>query len=417
MNAGGDNARLRDLVSAIVDRMPAILDEVRVLLEAEHPDYAAFLAEEIDEVVAVSEGYVGRLVGLVENPTASAPGAGMEQALFEEIGRLHHRQGRDITSLLAAYRIGATVAWRHVAESALQLGIPVEAFAALAGAVFAAVDQLSTASLHGYVQAQSDDAHARERLREELGELLLSDRSDSAAVRAAAARADWPMPRGAAVIVVDPDNEVGRASLARLDDSCLRVRRPDALIAIVPDPSGPGRRSRLAEVLRGTAAVVGAGVPLDRLPASLHFAELAVRLRRARVLDDDPLFVDEHLDAIIVHHDERLLAALRRQYLAPLDSLPEPTRERLAATLTSWLMHMGNRQAVAAELHVHPQTVRYRLAQLRELFGSALADPASRATLLLALAWGAAEDDTGEQRAASPRPAHRDDAARDTRAR
>ncbi len=41
--------------------------------------------------------------------------------------------------------------------------------------------------------------------------------------------------------------------------------------------------------------------------------------------------------------------------------------------------------AVAEALHVHPQTVRYRLAQLRELFGPALDSPAARFGLLLAL--------------------------------
>lgn len=53
-------------------------------------------------------------------------------------------------------------------------------------------------------------------------------------------------------------------------------------------------------------------------------------------------------------------------------------------------MNMGNRKAVADELHVHPQTVRYRLTQLHELFGSGLDDPATRAALFLALAWGPA---------------------------
>jgi len=42
-------------------------------------------------------------------------------------------------------------------------------------------------------------------------------------------------------------------------------------------------------------------------------------------------------------------------------------------------------QAVAAELDVHPQTVRYRLRQLRELFGDALEDPEGRFELALAL--------------------------------
>ena len=39
----------------------------------------------------------------------------------------------------------------------------------------------------------------------------------------------------------------------------------------------------------------------------------------------------------------------------------------------------------AAALHVHPQTVRYRLAGLRELFGGALDDPDARLELAIAL--------------------------------
>ncbi|MFL6152631.1 MAG: helix-turn-helix domain-containing protein [Ornithinibacter sp.] len=42
-------------------------------------------------------------------------------------------------------------------------------------------------------------------------------------------------------------------------------------------------------------------------------------------------------------------------------------------------------QAVAERLHVHPQTVRYRVAQLRELFGDSLDDPDARFELALAL--------------------------------
>ena len=42
-------------------------------------------------------------------------------------------------------------------------------------------------------------------------------------------------------------------------------------------------------------------------------------------------------------------------------------------------------EAVAKALHVHPQTVRYRLARLRELFGTRLDDPDGRFELELAL--------------------------------
>ena len=43
---------------------------------------------------------------------------------------------------------------------------------------------------------------------------------------------------------------------------------------------------------------------------------------------------------------------------------------------------------MAGELHVHPQTVRYRMAQLRELFGERLDDAEERFQLALALRVG-----------------------------
>jgi hypothetical protein len=387
---GGRPIKLDDLVPEIVARLPIILAEVRELLAEQCPDYAGFLTEDFAEVLTASEGFIARLVGLAErDPSTIAPqlASGVERAIFEEIGRIHYEQQQDVAHLLAAYRTGAAVAWRHVSDTALQLGVPVETIAGLAAVIFAAVEQLSASSVRGYERAQSSAQHAQAQLRQELAELLLSDRCDTAALRSAATRAGWTLPRHAAIVLITPDNEVGRVLLDRLDEA-LQLRRPEMLVTIVPDPEGPGRRKRLATALRGAGAVVGVTVPLDRLPASMGLAEHALRLKH--VLPDDPLFVDEHLDAMLVHRDDRLLAALRQQYLAPLASLREGTRDRLCETLKSWLMNMGNRKAVADELHVHPQTVRYRLDQLRELFGAALDDPATRAALLLALAWGPA---------------------------
>ncbi len=188
--------------------------------------------------------------------------------------------------------------------------------------------------------------------------------------------------------------------LARLDATCLLIRRRALLGAIVPDPVRPGRRQRLAAALRGTGAVVGHPVPLEYLPASVRIAEIAAALRGSGVLDQDPVFADEHLDAIIVHRDARLLDALRRQVLAPLAEVSASVRARLIETLTSWLRHMGDRQAIAAELHIHPQTVRYRMAQLHELFGPALDDPVTRARLTLVLSWGSGHEEPAQLPAA-----------------
>jgi hypothetical protein len=58
---------------------------------------------------------------------------------------------------------------------------------------------------------------------------------------------------------------------------------------------------------------------------------------------------------------------------------------RLVETLAAWLEHQGEIRPAAAQLHVHPQTVRYRVAQLRELLGDRMADAGGRLELELAL--------------------------------
>ena len=94
---------------------------------------------------------------------------------------------------------------------------------------------------------------------------------------------------------------------------------------------------------------------------------------------------DEYLPALLLAAAPAIAADLARTRLAPLDGLGEGPRERLVTTLRAWLDRPGQVQAVAAALDVHPQTVRYRLKQLRELFGDRLEDPEARFELSLAL--------------------------------
>ena len=71
--------------------------------------------------------------------------------------------------------------------------------------------------------------------------------------------------------------------------------------------------------------------------------------------------------------------------LAPLADLRPAVAEKLTDTLRSWLLHHGRREDVAAALFVHPQTVRYRMGQLREIFGDGLDDPDTVLELTIAL--------------------------------
>jgi DNA-binding PucR family transcriptional regulator len=69
-----------------------------------------------------------------------------------------------------------------------------------------------------------------------------------------------------------------------------------------------------------------------------------------------------------------------------LAELRPATAGRLRETLRAWLLHHGRREEVASELFVHPQTVRYRMQQLRGLYGDRLDDPAWVLRLTIALA-------------------------------
>src|SRR5204863_870671 len=111
------------------------------------------------------------------------------------------------------------------------------------------------------------------------------------------------------------------------------------------------------------------------------------RALRARELqtDDDVVDTDEHLVELVLTADRDAAEDLRRQVLAPLADLRPNTAERLAETLRSWLLHQGQRDAVAADLFVHAQTVRYRMTQLRELYGDRLNDPQTILELTVAL--------------------------------
>ena len=380
--------------TALGPRLPDVLDEVAGALEADWPDYARFVVDNRAEVAAAAEPVVQRLLRLqVGDGGEDFPGA-MEQELFEQIGRIQWREGREISSLLTAFQVGARAFWHHVSTLAVEHDVGARELAELAEGVFLFVDRLSSATTRGYVREQSESGAARERAREELVDLLLSDRATIGAVQSAGSRAGWPVPDEVGIVLVQDADTLDRGLLGWFDPTSLPVHRDDLTGLIVPNPSRLGRRQRLAAALRGVHAVVGASVPPQLLPASLHIAEVAARLQRTGVLVDDPVFADEHLDAIIVHRDARLLQVLRAQVLKPLEGAIPSSRERLVETLAAWIRHMGERQAMAAELHVHPQTVRYRMNRLHELFGDALDAPDTRARLALALAWGAPRETT-----------------------
>ena len=366
-----------ELSQALRPHLREVVAEIIAALPDEVPDYARPLEGAFGDGVRLGvEVALGRFLDL---PGTTEPALTQDdRRVYLALGRGENRQGRELPTLLAAYRVGARVAFRRFAALARGAGVDPDAVVPLAESVFAYIDELSATSAEGYAQEQSMRAGEDDRLRAELLALVTAGTADASALGSAARRAGWPVPDEVVVVVV-PQHGADALSLGR---AALLGRDGESLVAVLP---GPARRPVLARQLAGRRAAVSPAGPVADVPGLLALARRGAALRAEGASADDPLWVEEHLADLVVHGDREVLARLAAARLAPLDGVRPAVRERLARTLLAWLQHRGERQHVAEELHVHPQTVGYRLVQLRELFGEALEDPQARFELELAL--------------------------------
>jgi hypothetical protein len=212
---------------------------------------------------------------------------------------------------------------------------------------------------------------------------MIQSPPDQAAVEDAAREAGWPLPGSLAALVW---RQAERRIAVRLPAETIVAPLDGASCALVPDPEAPGRRREIEAALGGHQAVIGPAVPWQQAAVSARRAFAAHKLLEEGVMPANGLVLaNEQLAALILHADRGLLDDLAQQRLAPLADETESSRERLGKTLLAWLDHQGKVPEIAAALHVHPQTVRYRLGRLRECFGSALDDPEDRFELALVL--------------------------------
>ena len=97
------------------------------------------------------------------------------------------------------------------------------------------------------------------------------------------------------------------------------------------------------------------------------------------------MIADEHLGTLLINRAAPVIERIAAKRLEPLSDLNPAARARTAATALAYVRHVGNAAAMARELDLHPQTVRYRIARLRELLGDQLDDADARFELEAAL--------------------------------
>lgn len=378
------------VASALRPELQGLAEEIIAEISRGVPDYARPLEGPFGQALRLGvEEALRQFVELIEHPAGSRESG---RDVYVNLGRAEMLAGRSLDSLLAAYRLGARVAWRRLASAGEGAKLEPRTLYLLAESIFAYIDELSAESIEGYAQEQAAAAGEQQRRRRRLATLLLQDPpADAAAIETAAADADWRLPRSlAALAVQDSDGErLGR----RLDPAALVVQAGPVACALLPDPGAPGRRKELEAATGNALAVLGPAVPWREAATSFERARDVLALAENGLVpaDGGMVLADDHSVALLLHADRGLARDIAGSALRPLDGLGRNARIRLEETLAAWLRHRGRTETVAASLHVHPQTVRYRLAKLRELFGDALEDPDRRFELELALRVGPAE--------------------------
>jgi len=371
-----------DALAAMRAALHDVAGQTILAVAGEVPGYAdidagaqATLAESVELALT------GFLALAAERSDPSAPLAPVTAGAYA-LGRGEARAGRSLDALLAAYRVGARVAWRGLAGAAAGTLAP-EDVVGFAELVFAYIDQLSAASVSGHADELASADRARAHHLARLAHGLVAGAAEPE-LAAAAERAGWAPPARLAAVLIDQ----GRVDevVARLDRRTLQAEAdaPDlpegAAVLLVAES-----RVRLGPALRRAGrAVVGPTRPWTAARESYQRAVRAWHLGLGA--PSQPVHADDVLAELVVAADPAALADLRARALAPLAGLRPATAARLAETLRAWLLHRGRRDEVAAALFVHPQTVRYRMGQVRELFGERLDDPRAVLELTIALA-------------------------------
>ncbi|OLT46459.1 DNA-binding protein [Saccharomonospora sp. CUA-673] len=185
-------------------------------------------------------------------------------------------------------------------------------------------------------------------------------------------------------------------------------RRPVAaehaglLYAVVPEGDGPGSwpelRCALDDVQAGPKAgelhaAAGGAYPLGALAQSRAEADEALGLLRSGVVPGRTVTFDEVWTPLTLHRTATVARTADVPGLGPLRVLVEHDHAHgteYVDTLYHWLRRPGDPRGAAADLRVHPNTLRYRMRKLLEVAGVDLDDPDVRLALtaqLITLRW------------------------------
>jgi purine catabolism regulator len=194
--------------------------------------------------------------------------------------------------------------------------------------------------------------------------------------------------------------------LARRNIAVPLLRRENAILGMLPLSAGDAHSRDLAEALRerltlvealrerlvadypGIRLAVGNPAPsLGDWMRTLREAEQALSLGRQLFGDDRVLaFGDLGVYRLLVLlRDAPELWSFYRETLAPLVNYDNKQAGELLKTLEAYFNHLGNLRATSEALHIHRNTLLYRLERIQQISGLNLSNAEEHFSLWLAL--------------------------------
>ncbi|HEV3231767.1 MAG TPA: helix-turn-helix domain-containing protein [Candidatus Dormibacteraeota bacterium] len=395
-------SRLRDLgsdrvvrrVREIAERHREQADEIAATMFAayvvEIPAYAEITDEALKEdVMAVSAALVRAWLEMMttgEPPTAETLGP------IQQGARRRAAQGIEMQSMLRAYRVGVRVMW-HALTSAPDFQSPELQAAVVHLAEWALdfADRVNTEVAAVYLDEMAHASREREHRRSALLNVILAGPGPDAD-----GPGDLDRPHAIVVARVAADLDIARlerigAALEKEVGASLWTVRHRSVVGAVPYRKGWSRQQlmrRLAAMLphEGIEAVGVGGNARGGRETRQSYSEAAEALRVGPVLAGEPAAVYDYqrlapsISLLTRPEQARRFVATA---LEPLGDLVE--RPWVLPTLEAYIARQGRTKEAAQLLGVHINTVKYRLRELRDSTGLALADGELAGSLLLAL--------------------------------
>jgi hypothetical protein len=371
----------RELAGLLRSEMDGLPAEICAGIRAAVAEYATPDRRQESPMRSAVEQAVVSFVDRIAEP--SAPSSRLTE-VFRLLGQNEAHHDRNLNALQAAFRVAFRVAWHWTMGLCARHELPSETVAGLADAQLEYMHELTSISVEGYLEAS---AHSPEELAELrlrlLGLILERPAAPRQAITELAERADWRVPAEVTPIVVRPGVRLVRTALS---DDVLADLEGAGPRLLIPGRFTAARRAMIEAAVPRDRIVVGVTVPLEEAADSFRWAIRILHLIAEGVVDDARLtFCEDHLLTLWLMSDPPLIDELARQRLDRLAGMPAGKQKALTETLRVWLESWSTAADVGNRLHVHPQTVRYRLNQLKESLGDRFSDPEARFGLELVL--------------------------------